>query len=276
MKTDLHVHTYYSDGTCSPAEALALARRAGVELISLTDHDSLEGDEVKLQAARAAGILAVSGWEVSSYCKLGKVHMLGYHCARNSTYDTFLAARKAGSLHRAEYAIQKINELLSLSLTIEDAERQRKKAETPIHIMHVVRAVAEVLHKDESEIFFNYFAYGKPAYSELGRPSPTEALQVIHACGGLAVLAHPGRIAGSFSVREKLMDELCELGLDGIECYYTTHTASETEYFRAYAKKHGLLVTGGSDFHSPNRGREIGVPAFEADDRLLFALGLRF
>ena len=275
MTADLHVHSYYSDGAYSPRELALRAREAGVELLSVTDHDSMEGLAEKEAETRAAGLLFLAGWEVSSYSEIGKVHVLGYRCKPCAAYARFLEARRAGGIARAEDSLKKANAFFSLSLSMRDAERERAVASAPLHTMHVVRAVAKAIGKDEGEVYLRYFAKGKVAYSGLCRPAPEEAIDVVHACGGLAVLAHPGRIGEKAGARESLMNGLVGYGLDGIECVYSTHTAEETEYFQAYAKARGLLVTGGSDFHAEGRGRTIGRPEFHPSDRLLAALGLR-
>lgn len=282
MKADLHIHTYYSDGKYSPDEIATRAKEAGVELLSMTDHDSLEGLSEKRAAAERAGLKFVSGWEVSSYDGvLGKVHVLGYNCNTEGAYQAFLQERKRGALLRAEDTVQKANAYFGLRLTVEDADRERVKKESPLHTMHVVRAYARVLNTGKDalkmglgELYCNYFAKGKPAYSDLCRPTPYDALEVIRASGGVAVLAHPGRIEGDAAAVESLLNGLCAAGLGGIECVYITHTPEQTAYFRAYARKHGLLVTGGSDFHAENGRRFLGKPDFYADGRLLDALGI--
>lgn len=273
MKADLHMHSIYSDGLLSPDELARRAKEAGIALFSVTDHDNMGGDGEKFSAAEKYGLNYVRGWEISSYdgCK---VHILGYACAVNDEYRRFLEERKRGALVRLGDMIQKANAYLHLSLTIEDAKAERMKQDAPLHTMHVVRAFARRLKKSAEEVYFLYFDYGKPAYSDLCRPTPEDAVDIIHRLGGIAVLAHPGRIALDFSAREQLTDRLVRRGLDGIECIYTTHTERETEYFMRYASMHGLLQTGGSDFHAEDGRHFIGKPNFEPDDKLLRALGL--
>lgn len=274
MRADLHIHTHYSDGKYSPEVIAERAEQAGVELISMTDHDSLEGLEAKRAAAKKRGLSFVSGWEVSAYEGLCKVHVLGYRCERGEAYYKFLEERKKGARVRAEDKLQKANRVLGLSLTMADVEREHAVKSAPLHTMHVVRAFTRAMYGDTEragEVYLNYFGAGKPAFSGLCRPTPSEAVRVIHACGGIAVLAHPGRIELSFSEREKLMRSLVGEGLNGLECVYSTHDREQTEYFTAFAKAHGLLVTGGSDFHAEGRF-EIGIPYFEPSEELLQAL----
>ncbi len=274
MRADLHIHTYYSDGKYAPEVIAEKAASAGVKLLSMTDHDSLEGLDEKRAAAKEKGLLFVSGWEVSAYDELCKVHVLGYNCERKEAYFAFLEERKAGALVRAEDNLKKANAALGLHLTMTDVEREHTVKSAPLHTMHVVRAFARALFGDTEragEVYNAYFNAGKPAFSGLCRPTPLEAVRVIHALGGIAVLAHPGRIEKDFIARERLMCSLVGEGLNGLECVYSTHSKEEIEYFTAFAKEHRLLVTGGSDYHAEGRF-EIGFPVFEPSQELLSVL----
>lgn len=272
MRADLHLHTVYSDGAYPPAEIAARAGAAGLDLISMTDHDSLEGMQEKRAAAAAAGLAFIAGWEVSSYAGAAKVHVLGYGCKPNVAYAAFLEKRREGALLRAEEMIEKANGVFGLSLTLDDAEKFHLKKSAPLHTMHVVGAYAARLGRRKGELYVEYFSAGKPCYSDKMRPTPFDAIGIIHATGGVACVAHPGRIPLAFEAREKLLDELVAHGLDGIEYTHSDHTEEERAYFRAYGKAHGLLLTGGSDFHAEGmRGRVIGQPPFCPDERLLEA-----
>lgn len=273
MKADLHLHSVYSDGKYTPQELAARAKAAGLDLYSVTDHDSMEGAEEKAAAAREAGLYYVQGWEVSSYedCK---VHVLGYACERGEAYFRFLEERIRGAQLRAADMIEKANRYFGFAVTMSEAEKEHFKKDAPIHTMHVVRVFARKLGMGVGEAYLAFFDKGKPAYSDLCRPTATDAVNVIHACGGIAVLAHPGRIAKPSDEREKLMERLVSEGLDGIECVYTTHTAQETEYFTRFARAHSLLVTGGSDMHVENGKRTMGKPDFYPEEKLLAALGI--
>ena len=273
MRADLHIHTVYSDGAYTPEEIARRAKEAGIELLSMTDHDSLEGMDEKRAAANKYGLKFVSGWEISSY-EGDKVHVLGYNCTAGEEYRSFLEKRKTGAVLRAQDMIDKANAYLGFHVTMEEVERGHLKKGAPLHTMHVVSAFAKRLSKKPLECHAELFEKGKPAYSDLWRPSPFEAVKAIHACGGLAVLAHPGKIRLSEEKRIALMDALVEEGLDGIECYHMSHTEMETEYFKAYAAQRGLLVSGGSDFHQDGGKRILGLPEFHADERLLSALGI--
>ena len=271
MRADLHIHTYYSDGAYSPAQIAAMAREAGLSLISMTDHDSLAGLEEKTRAAADSGLSYMPGWEVSAYRGDLKVHILGYGCRICAPYEQFLRARREGALARAEDIIARANEYFGLDVTLADAERFHQKKDAPLHTMHIVAAFAERLDRDKGDLYAAAFEPGKPCHSLIGRPSPQDAIDVIHASGGIAVLAHPGRIKLSAERRFSLMDELVGRGLDGIECSHSDHTEEQTAQFAAYARLRGLLQTGGSDFHAEGRNRVIGQPPFSPSEELLAA-----
>lgn len=292
MRADLHLHTHWSDGSYSPEEIARRVAESGTELFSITDHDSMEGSEEGALAARRYGLGYVRGWEISSYEKSSKVHILGYGCAQGEVYRRFFEERLEGARVRARLMLAAANEYFKTNVTMDDVEAYHVRKSTPIHTMHVVSAFAERLQRRRGELYLEAFAYGGPAYTEECRPSPEEAVEVIHALGGIAVLAHPGRIvclegedsaryrktddkgerealkAQSDRVREGLLERLVRCGLDGIECHYTTHTAIETEQFAAFARRHGLWITGGSDFHADGESARVGSPVFEPDEGL--------
>ncbi len=274
MRADLHTHTYYSDGKHGPDEIAAFAKRNGISVISMTDHDSMGGLEEKRAAAEKEKLLFVSGWEISAYAGR-KVHILGYNCQKNEAYDAFLRERKEGALARAADILKKVNACLRIHVTLEDAVAEMAVKDVPLHTMHIVRAVAKKTGIPCRDIYAELFDAGKPAYSEVGRPSPSAAIDVIHKTGGIAVLAHPGLIRMDEEEKLRFMDGLTDRGLDGIEFIHSQHTPKETEYFGRYADGRGLLGTGGSDFHATGSSREVGLPPFEPGERLLSALGLR-
>ena len=139
--------------------------------------------------------------------------------------------------------------------------------------MHIAQAAAAVSGKTAGEIYERYLAPGRIAHSIIGRPTPEEAADCIHASGGIASVAHPGRITLSFGEREKIILRLAEYGVDGIEAFYTTHTEEETEYLRRWRKRRAL-VTGGSDTHVETETHKIGRPLFYPSEKLLVALGV--
>ncbi len=275
MLADLHMHSIYSDGLYSPDEICRKAKSRGLSLVSITDHDTMSGEEVKWAAAKRHGLAYVSGWEISAYEGDQKIHILGYGCEQSEAYHAFMEQRKKGALLRAQDSVQKMQNL-GVDVTMDDVYVQLSSPDLPIHTMHVARAIAGKLGVSDSEAYLQYLGYGKPANSPLGRPTPKEAIECIRACGGVSSIAHPGRITMPFEEREKTLRALAKIGADGIEIYYTSHTEEETEYFLRLSKELGLLVTGGSDTHYEENDADkihekhrIGSPSFIPSKELL-------
>jgi predicted metal-dependent phosphoesterase TrpH len=135
--------------------------------------------------------------------------------------------------------------------------------------MHICKAIEQETGMPAWDAYNRYIAPEMPASSLIGRPSPWQAVECIHDCGGIACIAHPGRIEMSFAEREALIRDLKKFGVDGMEAYYPTHTEEETQYFLALTKELSLLVSGGSDTHYESLERKIGDPFFEPSDALL-------
>lgn len=268
MLADLHLHSVYSDGLNSPDEICRLAKARGVGLISITDHDTMAGLEDKKESARRHGIAYLPGWEISAYDHEEKIHILGYGCEMGEAYNAFNQKRKEASFARAEDCVKKFN-LLGVPLTLTQVLDMRSAPDLPVHTMHIARAAAVYLGISTGEVYREYLARGKAANSNIGRPTPREAIDCIHAAGGFASIAHPGRIELPDDVKEELIISLANYGVDGIESVYTTHTKTETEYFTKLAKKLSLLVTGGSDTHFEDDTHTIGLPSFTPSETLL-------
>lgn len=269
---DMHIHTYYSDGKLSPAEAVEAARRAGLGLISITDHDTMGASgEVKRLAAEA-GITAVDGIEISAYTCV-KVHTLGYGLNKNCpAFRAYERRAVEGSVERCRDILKK---LASRGIELSEGEvlAERTIEDTPVHSMFICRAAAKKGYaKNAGEFYLSYLVGGKCAYSDVGRVTPLEAVRVISECGGIASLAHPGRILLAEEEKEKLLKTLVDNGLRGIEAVYSGHTERETAYYKEMARKYNLVVTGGSDTHYAGGSRSIGTPAFCPDEELLDAL----
>ena len=269
MRADFHVHSVYSDGIYTPDEVCKRAKFAGVEVISITDHDTMNGLEEKRAAAKKYGLTYVDGWEISAYENEERIHVLGYGCERNEVYHAFMQARIDAGYARACERVEKLN-ALGIPVRIEDVLACQADEGSPLHTMHVARATAKYVGLSAGETYAKYLNTGKAADSSIGRPTPCQAIDCIRACGGVAFLAHPGRIRFSEEKKEALIASLKEYGLHGIECHYSTHTPLQTKTYLGYAKKYDLLVSGGSDTHwEEGTSRSIGSPVFYAGEELL-------
>ncbi len=267
---DLHVHTYYSDGTQSPLAVAAAAKIAGLGILSVTDHDTVKafGEVEKFCFER--GIKAVSGIEISAYDGDVKVHTLGYNFnAENADFKEFLKGLYLGSLKRAEEILFKL-ERCGVKITFEEAAKERFCSNIPLHAMHIARAGSKKGYAPTPFAFYaNYLAHGKAGFCNLNRPSPEEAVKVIRAAGGFASIAHPARVDLNKADLKALILRMKESGLCGIEAVYSGHTKDETAYYKQLAAELKLVVTGGSDTHRQEGSRKIGAPRFEPSEALL-------
>jgi len=251
MPADLHIHSQHSDGTNTPEEIVGMAAAAGLKTIALTDHDNIDGIEQATEAGRGAGVEVIPGIEFTTESPRAEVHMLGYFIDPNSQrLVEMLSKIQGGRVRRISKIVQKLNKL-GIELEADDVfELSGKKAPGRPHVARALikrGAVGSV-----KEAFDRYLDARSPAYVPHYKLTPTEAIGLIKAAGGIPVFAHP-----AISRSDELIPQLVEAGLRGLEVYYPGYRPEQIEHYLALAGKHGLLLTGGSDFHGPDSGREI-------------------
>lgn len=246
MRIDLHVHSTASDGAYHPSEVVQLARDHALDVIALSDHDSAEGIRPALAAASELGGTpeVLAGIELSAEDEAADRHILGYlFDPDDAGLAAFTRELRESRVRRVEQMVSKLN-ALGVPLEVADVLALTKggAAGRP----HVARAL---LHRGVvttlEDAFTRYIGDDGPAYVPHHRVSPSEAIALIHRAGGVAILAHPGRYADY----RPILDALIPLGLDGLEVYYPDHTSALVRELRAVARKHGLLMSAGSDFH---------------------------
>lgn len=276
MRADMHVHTFFSDGSHPPEEIVREAKTRGVELLAVTDHDTVLGTERARAACRELGLKFVYALEISAYSKGLKLHTLGYRidCGHH-VFAAFCGRLYEGSAERSEDIVNKLKSC-GIRLSLEDIAEAKADKGSPTHVMHIACAAAKkgFCGGDRFEFYRRYLAPGQPAYSDILRPGPEEAIEAINACGGFASLAHPGRIETGKEELYTLIKRLADAGLRGIECVYSTHTALETEYYKEIAAELSLIVTGGSDTHYIGGRRIIGMPEFHVGGELAELLNI--
>ncbi len=257
---DLQSHSLASDGALAPALVVSAAKDAGVELLALTDHDTVAGVDEALAAASAlGGITVVPAAEISALdgdhedlhvCAYGIDHL---DTGLNLALERWRLDRHA----RADRMMQALREN-GLQLAIPQAQQQQDK---PIGRPHIAQAVldhpanAERLTRegltDVGQVIEAYLIPGRPGYRRRTTPTVAEAIDTIHHAGGLAVWAHPfWDLDDDQEVRETLR-RFQALGLDGVEAFYITHSAEQTLLVAETADELGLLTTGSADFHGP-------------------------
>ena len=245
---DLHVHSSVSDGLLTPRELVRHAKAVGLKAIALTDHDTVAGVAEALKAGREFGLEVIAGVEVSTEIEKGACHVLGYFVdPTHRGLKKVLADARGGRDARNLRILELLNKL-GLRLTMDDlAARVQDGVLTRAHFATVMLEKRYVKTWDEA--FERYLGAGKPAYVRRARVMPEEAIGVIHAAGGLAVLAHPRQVNRSPKETDAWIEQLAAAGLDGVETQSPDHTANYARRYRAAAQRLGLLETGGTDWH---------------------------
>lgn len=243
MRADLHVHTRYSDGTLTPAEAVAAAAESGLAALSITDHDTVAGTAEGAAAAEGIGLLTIPGVEVSAREGPYDVHILGYFVdTADAELIEFLRLLAEGRLARARVILER---LAAMDIHLDFDELADRAAAHVLGRPHIAALLAEQGHAaTPQEAFRQLLRKGAPAYVEPHTVTPEEAVTAILRAGGAAVFAHPGLIGLDHCLRG-----LVECGLSGIEVYHPYHTPDQVERYAAMAVELGLIATGGSDSH---------------------------
>lgn len=250
---DLHTHTTASDGTLSPVQLVKLSRAMGLAAISITDHDTIDGLSDALDYASKLEFTCIPGIELSAEYKNDSLHLLGYYIDyRNPVLTDHLKYLIEEREQRNHKIVEKLNHL-GLRISIEEVQKAAKgNAIGRPHIASVLLKKNYV--KNLQQAFKHYLGKNGKAYVERVRLEPEACIDIIHQCGGIAVLAHPCYIYREGKKPFNLvLKRLIETKLDGIEVYYSDHTERETIEFMKIARKNKLLITGGTDFHGDNK-----------------------
>jgi 3',5'-nucleoside bisphosphate phosphatase len=249
---DLHTHSRCSDGTLSPTQLLDEAQRHGVRALALTDHDTLEGFAEASERGRALGIEVLSGVELSVSEDEGRrqLHLLGYGVS--ALPGPLLDALERLRIARQERAERSLSALRTQGIELDPARVREIAGSGTIGRPHLARALVEAGHCSDSEdAFARFLRTGRPAYVPSPGLAARDAIALVHQAGGVASLAHPPLSIGidREGGLEKLVGRLIALGLDGLEVDHPKHTPKQRRRLARWCREHGLLATGGSDFH---------------------------
>ncbi|WP_320668565.1 PHP domain-containing protein [Patulibacter defluvii] len=259
---DLQAHSTASDGALAPAAVVRAAHAAGVRLLALTDHDSVDGVQEALEAAAALdGIALVPAIEVSALDgERTDLHVCGYGIDHRS--PPLLALLEEWRADRAARGERMVEALRELGWTVDDGPlRARRAAGGAIGRPHVAaaafehpanaaRVAAEGL-RTATDLLVAYLTPGAPAFRERTRPTVAEAIEAIHAAGGVAVWAHPFWDVDEPAAVRATLERFAALGLDGVEAFYPSFDGDQTRLLADEAERLGLLTTGSADFHGP-------------------------
>ena len=246
---DLHTHTTASDGSCSPAELLRLAKEVSLEALAVTDHDTLAGLPEAQDAAEELGIEFVPGLELACQSPVGTMHMLAYFIDRNNPdLQKLLADMVRSRRNRNPRIVAKLSEL-GYQMTV--AEVQARASSDIVSRLHIALLMVEKGYvRSVDEAFGRFLGIDGAAYVKRQEPAPAEAIETIHAAGGLAVLAHAVHLqATSEKELNRRIEDLADLGLDGLEVSYPEHGARLTAQLWRICNRLDLAAVGGSDFH---------------------------
>jgi hypothetical protein len=248
---DLHIHTTCSDGQDTPEEIIEAYLQSGYTVISITDHDAVEGVIRGIEAAKGTAIELIPGIELSSIHDIYDIHILGYFIDyEDSEFRKRIAFFKEKRHERAEEIVKNLN-YLGLDIQLETVLRIAHGA--PIGRPHIAEALlSEELITTYGEAFARYIGDQGPAYVPKYKVTPCEAIELILESGGIPVLAHPGVLN-----RDEFIFEFMEYGLVGLEAIHPLHPPEKQIYYEKLAKKYGLIATGGSDWHGKNRRKSF-------------------
>ena len=254
-----------------------MAAEAGVELLALTDHDTVDGVEEAVQAGLEYGVHVVPAVEISAVDRGGKdLHILGYAIDH---HDAVFAERLRGyRADRDRRAWAMVDALRELGFELDDQDlRSRQTDDRSIGRPHLAEAVvappgnharlAAEGRPDPSSFLKGYLVEGRPAFRPRERPSVAGAIDSIHDAGGVAVWAHPFWDISSAPDVLATIDRFRDLGIDGIEGYYNTHTRIQTNLVADRCAELGLLCTGSADFHGPRHRAFFRFRAFSTFGR---------
>ncbi|MEW1953875.1 PHP domain-containing protein [Terrabacter sp. NPDC080008] len=255
---DLHAHSSVSDGTESPAQLVASAAAAGIDVLAITDHDTVAGWDEASAAAREHGIALVRGIEISCAWRHTSIHLLGY---LPDPGDRPLLEELARARDSRATRLERMVERMAadaIPLTYQEVLAQVAPGATPgrPHIADALIANGTIEHRDEA--FRSWLGDDSPYYVGHYAPDPVRAVELVRAAGGVPVLAHPFTRTRSGAVDDHLVGRMRAAGLAGLEAYHRDHGPEEVAHATELAERLGLLLTGSSDYHGTGKRNRLG------------------
>jgi 3',5'-nucleoside bisphosphate phosphatase len=288
VKSDLHIHTNYSDGVFPPEKIIDAVIDVGLEIIALTDHDNILSYDIAQKYLKELGkqdkktIKVIQGIEINTIYNNAEIHILGYFMdTKNSDFKELIKVQQQARVKQTKEIITLLNKKEGINIKYENITSQVAQGGS-IGRPHIAKAIAAVGGTSTiMEAYAKYINDNSNVYVQRKTVSPHEAVEIIYDAGGVPVIAHPHDLDNA----KELIKELMHCGLRGIEAYHRKHSPAIIEYFSSIAEELGLVVTGGSDFHAPNimngqimLGKNF-VPEWVYDklveEKKTFRLGLR-
>lgn len=268
---DLHLHTTASDGRSTPVELVHEAVAAGITKLAVTDHDTVAAVPDVVAAAEAAGVLAVAGIEITAVHAGRDVHVLGYFVDPFSiSLNEFLVRQRQDRRRRVIEIADRLEALGAPVDRVALTAAATQPGKSPGRPLVAAALIAAGHVRDTPEAFDRYLSTGAPAFIERIGASPAEVVRLIDAAGGLAAIAHPGKMK-----LDEIIPTMVEAGMPAIEVFHSDHTPSDIARYQEFAARFGLLVTGGSDYHGPGTGRAASLGRIGISDEAFEALADR-
>ncbi|WP_062380417.1 PHP domain-containing protein [Demequina pelophila] len=271
MRIDLHTHSTVSDGHGAPAQVMREAAEAGLDVVALTDHDSVDGwDEAAAEAARL-GLRFVPGIEVSAKDRWVSLHMLAYWPRMDAPELAAIMERtRRDRVERARAMVERI--AADFPVEWEDVLEHAGSAST-VGRPHIADALVARGHFPHRSAAFDDVLHSRsPYFVHHYAPDVREAVRAIRAAGGVPVFAHPGAEGRGRVVPDSVIDALAEVGLAGLEVDHRDHDEATRARLRALVERHGMVATGSSDYHGTGKPNRLGenlttTEAFEELER---------
>ncbi len=263
---DLHIHTTFSDGLLNPCQVVEEAKKKKITAIGITDHDTMQGIACAETAGKKYGLEIIPGIELSTSYEDKELHILGYFCnPENSLLENTLEVVKASRYDRMRKMIDKLKKL---DINIALSEVLEKAGGDMLGRPHLALAICQKGYsRTTAEVFAKYIGNSCPAYVERYRLCFQDALNLILGAGGIPVLAHPGLYKA-----DQLIPSMVRMGLLGIEVFHPEHRIVDRYRYIKIARKYGLLITGGSDYHGKDMGSSDFIGTVRLDYKYLHKL----
>ncbi len=259
---DLHMHTTASDGALAPPDLVARAAGVGIRTMAVTDHDTMAGVEEAAAAADARDLAFLAGVEITAVDGRRDVHVLAYFLHHEPPgLDQFLRAAREDRVRRARDMADRLA-ALGMPIEIDDLIRAAEESGKAVARPGVARALVDAGHvRSLQEAFDRYLADGGPAYVARTGAPPADVVRFVARAGGVSSMAHPGLLR-----KDHLIPKLAAAGLDALEVFHSEHDSADQARYLRLAERHGLAVSGGSDFHGDDHHRagcfgRVGLPA---------------
>ena len=274
-RVDLHIHSNASDGRYSPAEIVRTAATAGLKVIALTDHDTIDGLVPAIEAAKEfPSLTLIPGVELSTDIPSGEVHVLGYFIEySDQELKASLERMRNSRANRADKMVAKLKEL---GCNIELERVKEIAGNGALGRAHIAQALLEKGYIGSfKDAFTKYIGHGCPAYVGREKLTPAEAVKLVLKANGLPVLAHPFTALNP----EEVIKELKTVGLVGMEVYYAGYLPTEVNSLLGLAQKYDLIPTGGTDYHGIDATSDITIGGtdvpIQSVERLMVLAGQR-